>query len=425
MLEQIAPESVGLCSRRLERVNAWMDRQVEQERLPGLSTLIYRRSGVAFLETRGYRDRERGLPVDQDTVFRIYSMTKPVTSVALMMLYEEGRFQLDDPVALYIPAFRDMQVMEGTDVDRPRLVPARSLITIRQLLTHTSGLTYGFMHANPVDALYREHEVDFGRRQEPLEDIVARLGRLPLIAHPGSEWNYSVATDVLGHLVEVLSGEHLEAFFQRRILQPLGMRDTSFTVPQHARERFAAMYGPLDGPGLSGVNAVRPADALPPSRPGGLRRLESPEDSPFLRPADACSGGGGLVGTVGDYLSFCRMLLSGGELEGQRLLGPRTVQFMTRNHLGGDMASMGQPRFSEATFEGVGFGLGFSVTLDPVRAQLIGSAGEYAWGGAASTAFWVDPSEEMIVILMTQLMPSSTYPLRRELRALSYQSLID
>jgi CubicO group peptidase (beta-lactamase class C family) len=425
VLEKVNPESAGLCSRRLERIGDWMERQLAQERLPGLSTLVYRRGGVAFFQCRGYRDVERGLPITEDTVFRIYSMTKPITSVALMILYEEGRFQLDDPVARYVPAFRDMQVMEGLDGQRPRLVPAESLITIRQLLTHTSGLTYGFMHANPVDALYREHKVDFARRQEDLGEIVDRLARLPLIAQPGAEWNYGVSTDLLGYLVEVFSGEHLEDFFQNRILRPLGMSDTSFTVPEHARDRFAAMYGPVDGQGLSGVNSTRPPTELPPERPGGLRLLDATDQSQFLRPARACSGGGGLVGTASDYLRFCRMMLNCGELDGVRLLGPKTVAFMTRNHLGGDMASMGQPRFSEATFEGVGFGLGFSVTLDPVRAQLIGSAGEYAWGGAASTAFWIDPEEDMIVILMTQLMPSSTYPLRRELRALSYQAIID
>ncbi|MCC5859693.1 MAG: beta-lactamase family protein [Ectothiorhodospiraceae bacterium] len=425
MEDQVVPESVGLCARRLERVSAWMEEQVARERLPGLCTLIWRRGGVAFLECRGYRDVERAQPVTADTVFRIYSMTKPVTSVALMMLYEEGRFQLDDPVARYIPAFRDMQVMAGVDVGKPRLVPADSLITIRQLLTHTSGLTYGFMHANPVDALYREHAVDFARRHETLAELVERLTALPLIAQPGTAWNYSVATDVLGHLVEVLSGEHLADFFRRRILEPLGMQDTDFSVQARGRDRFAALYGPRGGMGLSDVNTMRSPAELPPERPGGLTLLEGALDSPFLHPARACSGGGGLVGTVGDYLRFCRMLLNGGALDGERLLGPRTVAFMTRNHLGGDMASMGQPRFSEASFEGIGFGLGFSVTLDPVRAQILGSAGEYGWGGAASTAFWIDPQEEMIVILMTQLLPSSTYPLRRELRTLGYQAVLD
>ncbi|MCC5811428.1 MAG: beta-lactamase family protein [Ectothiorhodospiraceae bacterium] len=425
MIERVEPESVGLCSRRLERVSNWAREQVERQRLPGLSVLIHRRGAVAHLECAGLRDVEQGRPVEADTVFRIYSMTKPVTSVALMMLYEEGHFQLDDPLAKFIPAFRDMQVMEAMGTSGQRLVPASQLITIRHLLTHTSGLTYGFMQSNPVDALYREHKLDFSRRHEELAEMVDRLAALPLICHPGSAWNYSVSTDVAGRLVEVLSGLPLERFFRERIFQPLGMTDTGFTVSPSSRARFAALYGPEGGGGMGDVNANRDPTELRPELPGGLRLIDPADESSFHQPARLCSGGGGLVGTIEDYLRFSRMLLNGGALEAERLLSPKTVAFMTANHLGGDLASMGQPRFSETSYEGIGFGLGFSVMLDPARAQVVGTAGEYAWGGAASTAFWVDPAEQMIVILMTQLMPSSSYPLRRELRTLTYQALID
>ncbi len=425
MSDLIAPEEAGICPRRLERVSGWMRAQVETERLAGLSVLVHRRNRLAYFETAGLRDVESGLPVEADTVFRIYSMTKPVTSVALMMLYEEGRFQLDDPLARFIPAFRDMQVMEGLGTRDERLVPAASLITIRHLLTHTSGLTYGFMQGNAVDALYREHGVDFSRRHEDLAEMVDRLAGLPLIAHPGQAWNYSVSTDVVGRLVEVLSGQSLETFFRERILDPLGMADTGFTVPAEAHNRFAALYGPKGGGGLGDVSVNRSPTEMRPALSGGLRLIDPVEGSAFLQPATLCSGGGGLVGTMHDYLRFCRMLLDGGALDGVRLLGPKTLAYMTSNHLGGDLASMGQPRFSETSYEGIGFGLGFSVMLDPARAQVVGTPGEYAWGGAASTAFWIDPAEELIVILMTQLLPSSSYPLRRELRTLTYQALID
>jgi CubicO group peptidase (beta-lactamase class C family) len=235
--------------------------------------------------------------------------------------------------------------------------------------------------------------------------MVELAASMPLLAQPGEEWNYSIATDVLGHLIAVVSGQPFDVFLRERVLKPLGMNETDFVVAEANRARFAAMYGPKDG--------------------GGIKLLDDPTRSRYLAPRVLYSGGGGLTSTVSDYWRFCRFMLNKGELDGVRLLGRKTVELMTTNHLRGDMADMGQPRFSESTYEGVGFGLGFSVMLDPAKAQILGTPGEYAWGGAASTAFWVDPAEDMAVILMTQLMPSSTYPIRRELRVLTYQTLID
>ena len=402
---QARPEEVGLSSRRLARVEDWMQRLVEEKKLAGLSTLVARRGRVVFHRCCGLADQARGIAMAPETIVRIYSMTKPLTSVAVMMLYEEGRFQLDDPITRFLPCFADMRVCIGGSRGKLDTVPAARDITFRDLLTHTSGLTYGFMESSPVDALYRERGVDFQTQEASLGEVVERAAALPLLAQPGQAWNYSIATDVLGHLVAVISGQSFEDFMQERVLAPLGMTDTGFHVPPDRHHRLAANY-------------ARGAD-------GALALLDDPGESRYRTPRKLCSGGGGLVSTAGDYVRFCRMMLNRGTLDGTRLLGRKTVALMTANHLRGDMADMGQPRFSESTYEGVGFGLGFSVMLDPARAQILGTPGEYAWGGAASTAFWVDPAEEMAVILLTQLMPSSTYPLRRELRVLTYAAIED
>jgi CubicO group peptidase (beta-lactamase class C family) len=298
-----------------------------------------------------------------------------------------------------------MRVCTGGSRGKLETVPAEREITFRDLMTHTSGLTYGFMEAHPVDALYRARGIDFQTSDASLAEVVEGAAKLPLIAQPGKAWNYSIATDVLGHLVAVISGQSFEDFMQQRVLAPLRMTDTGFTVPAEKVGRFAANYTP--------------------GRDGKPMLIDDPEKSIFLQQRQIASGGGGLTGTMADYLRFCRMMLNKGDLDGVRLLGRKTVELMTSNHLGGDMADLGTPRFSESTYTGIGFGLGFSVMLDPAKAQIVGTPGEYAWGGAASTAFWVDPREEMIVILLTQLMPSSTYPIRRELRALSYQAVVD
>lgn len=423
MFEPSPAEALGLSAARLSRISHWMRQQIELERLPCLSVLVHRHGKNAFFDATGMMDVEAGKPVAADTIFRIFSMTKPITSVAVMMLYEEGHFQLDDPLAKFIPAFTRMQVLVDGGSQRSWLEPARELITIRQLLTHTSGLTYNFMYDSAVDQLYRDHKINFPGGLGTLAEQVDRLAALPLLAHPGSAWNYSVATDVLGRLVEVVSGQPFDQFLEERIFKPLGMVDTAFQISPDKLDRFAAMYGP---PGTKGMTAPAPRadNELRPEPPRGLELLDKPKGA-FAKPAQVPSGGGGLLSTMADYLRFCRMLRNKGELDGVRLLSRKTVEFMTLNHLPGDMASMGQSRFSEAPMEGLGFGLGFSVMLDPARAQTIGSVGEYSWGGAASTGFWIDPVEDLIVILMTQLMPSSTWPLRRELHTLVHQAVID
>jgi len=397
-------EDVGLSSTRLAHIDGWMDRLVADGKLPGLSVTVTRRGRIAYTRCTGQSDIARGTPMALETLVRIYSMTKPLTSVAIMMLYEEGRFQLDDPISRFLPYFAGQRVFVGGNSVKMDTVPAARDITFRDLLTHTSGLTYGFMAATLVDAAYRDNGIDFQTADDTLGALVERAAALPLLAQPGSEWNYSIATDVLGHLVAVISGQSFDSFLHERVIAPLDMSDTSFVVPPEKLSRFAAIYG---------------------RGPDGLALLEDPATSRFLLAGKICSGGGGLVSTAGDYLRFCQMLLNKGALEGTRLLGRKTVELMTRNHLGCDLAAMGQPRFSESSYEGVGFGLGFSVMLDPTRAQVLGTAGEYAWGGAASTAFWIDPVEEMSVVLLTQLTPSSTYPIRRELRVLTYQAVID
>jgi len=399
------PEDVGLCCRRLGRVSDWMRRQVDDGRLPGISVAIARRDRLVFFETYGARDIERDAPLNADTIFRIYSMTKPITTVAALMLYEEGRFQLDDPLARYLPEFAAPRVWAGGDARNPTTVRAEQPITIGQVMTHTAGFTYGFLDEHPLDALYRERGVDFQRGDTALSELVALLAEQPLLFQPGARWNYSVATDVLGYLVEVLSEEPLDVFFEQRIFAPLGMRDTAFHVPAGKHERFAANYTP--------------------AKEGGLDLVDPAAGSRFTRPMVTLSGGGGLVSTASDSLRFARLLARRGELDGTRLLGRKTVETMVANHLPGDLAAMGRPRFAETTYEGIGFGLGVSVMLDPARARIIGSPGEYAWGGAASTAFWIDPVEDLIVLLLTQLTPSWSYPLRRELRVLGYQAIVD
>jgi CubicO group peptidase (beta-lactamase class C family) len=404
-IQQVKPEAVGLSSARLARVDAWRDALVADGKLAGATTLVMRRGQVAHLGCSGLADMARGKPMAPDSILRIYSMTKPLTSVAIMMLYEEGRFQLDDPITRFLPCFKEMRVFISGSRGSYESVPAERDITFRDLLTHTAGLTYGMMHANMVDAMYRERGVDFQTSDLSLSGVVEIAASLPLLAQPGKEWNYSIATDVLGHLVAVISGQPFATFLTEKVIAPLGMVDTGFHVTGDKIPRFAANYR-------------RGEDSR-------LALIDDPMESRFGTAREIASGGGGLVSTVGDYARFCRFLLNKGELDGTRLLGRKTIELMMSNHLRGDMAAMGQPRFSESTYEGVGFGLGFSVMLDPARAQILGTPGECAWGGAASTAFWVDPVEDMAVILLTQLMPSSTYPLRRELRVLTYQAVVD
>ncbi len=381
-----------------------MRRWVDSGKLPGLLVAIVRNDRLAWFETCGYRDVETKRAVEPDTIYRIYSMTKPITTVAALMLYEEGCFQLDDPVAKFIPAFADTRVFAGGDADSFTTEPLVRPVTVHDLMIHTSGLTYGFQHEHAVDALYRKRQVEFNANIGPLAGVVEAAAAHPPLFQPATRWHYSVSTDALGRLVETCSGVPLDTFFDERILRPLDMRDTGFHVPEGQGDRLASSYIQADD--------------------GGLALVDPAGESRFLEPAVTLSGGGGLVSTAADYLRFVRMLRGHGTLEGARILGRKSVELMTTNHLPGDLADMGRPRFAEMPFAGIGFGLGVSVLLDPAKARILGSPGEYAWGGMASTAFWADPAEDMIVLLLTQLMPSSAYPIRRELRVLTYQALL-
>jgi CubicO group peptidase (beta-lactamase class C family) len=394
------PAELGFDSVRLGRIDDLLRRYVDDGMLPGWSVLVSRRGQPVHLALGGLRDIEAGTGVELDTIFRIYSMTKPVTSVAAMMLYEQGAFELTDPIARWLPEFADMRVWDGGSDLKPETVPALEPIRVWHLLTHTSGLTYGFHHAHPVDALYRGAGYEWG--VPPSVDLAGAtkvFASMPLLFHPGREWNYSVATDVLGRLVEVLSGQPLDAFFEEHIFAPLGMKDTGFGGTDPART--AALYTP------------------------GLMRNDVLGDS-VLNPS-WLSGGGGLTSTLADYYRFAEMLRGWGRFGDTRLLGDRTVRYMASNHLpgGADLVAFGRPLFAETPFDGVGFGLGFAVTLDPVATHTLGSRGEFAWGGAASTVFWVDPVEDITTIFMTQLLPSSTYPIRSQLRQLVYSALVD
>ncbi|MCK1807114.1 MULTISPECIES: serine hydrolase [Micromonospora] len=402
------PGRVGLDPARLARIDEHFARYVDDGRLAGWQIVVTRRGEIAHSSTYGLRDREAGTPVEADTLWRIYSMTKPITSVAAMMLWEEGRLELNDPVSRWLPEFADVRVYDRGSVLKPYTVPAVEPIRIWHLLTHTAGLTYGFAQVSVVDGLYRAAGFDLG--VPPGADLAAAsagLARLPLLFQPGTSWNYGVSTDVLGRLVEVISGQSLDAFFAERILAPLGMTDTRWWVDAADAKRLAALYAPHPATG----QAVR-ADAV------GRAALAEPTWH---------SGGGGLLSTAADYHRFTQFLLRGGELDGVRLLGPRTVRFMTRNHLPGnrDLASFSPEGFAETILDGVGFGLGFAVVLDPVPSRVPSSVGEFYWGGLASTAFWVDPVEEVTALLFTQLMPSSTYPLRSQLRQLVYSAIVD
>jgi CubicO group peptidase (beta-lactamase class C family) len=399
-----SPRSLGFDADRLARIDRFLaERYVEPGLLPCAQLLVARRGELVHRTVLGHASLEKKQRLADDTIFRIYSMTKPVTSVAFMMLVEEGRIAIDDPVAKWIPSWRDQAVyrsgVPGAFVTRPVDAPMRVL----DLLRHTSGLTYGFQLRTNVDAAYRTLKAD-AFESESLESFVDKLGRLPLEFSPGTAWNYSVSTDVVGYLVSVVSGTPFDDFVRKRILQPLGMRDTDFFVPEAKVTRFADCY-------------VKDA--------AGKLAPAPPVD--FSKPPRAPSGGGGLVSTAADYLRFCEMLRRGGELDGVRLLGPKTLRLMCANHLPGgrDLADISISMFSEAMFQGVGFGLGFAMTTDPVRCGVTSSPGEFWWGGMASTAFWVDPVEDVCVVFLTQLIPSSTYPIRRELRTLINAAIVE
>jgi CubicO group peptidase (beta-lactamase class C family) len=374
--------------------------------MPCAQLLVARRGELVHQAVLGQQDPERGTPLAEDTVYRIYSMTKPVTSVALMMLVEEGLIALDDPVSKHIPEWKDLGVFSAGVGPYLTTPPARPMQVV-DLLRHTSGLTYGFQNRSNVDAAYRKLKVGEAHGENDLEGMIQQLAALPLEFAPGEAWNYSVSTDVCGYLVQKIAGKPLDQVFRERIFEPLGMVDTGFHVGDDQRARFAACY-----------------NATP---DGKLKLQDGPQKSPYLAPPRLLAGGGGLVSTAADYMRFANMLVNEGELDGARILAPKTVELMATNHLPGhrDLTEMSRSLFSESTNAGVGFGLGFAVVFDPPQTLVPCSYGEFYWGGAASTAFWVDPVEEITVVFMTQLLPSSTYPIRRELRTLVYSALME
>jgi CubicO group peptidase (beta-lactamase class C family) len=404
---EAAPEDVGMSSAGLRNLSYLVQRYIDDRKLPGAISLVARRGKVVHFDTYGSMDDERQKPMRSDTIFRIYSMTKPIASVGLMMLYEQGKFQLDDPASTFIPELKGLKVFAGGTADAYQVRDAAREMTMRDLLMHTSGLV-GRDSQTPVGELYRRAGFAGADSQFTLAELVDRLARIPLEVDPGSRWIYGISTDLVGYVCEVLSGLPFDRYLDQRILAPLGMLDTGFSLPASKVDRFAANYAPRTGTPR-------------------YRLVDDPVSSPYTRPRTYFSGSGGLVSTAADYLRFCRMLANGGVLDGVRILGPRTLRLMTVNHLPGgtDLASMAQTA-GETSREGVGFGLGFAVLLDQAVAQIIGTPGEFYWGGAASTAFFVNPKEDnLIMLFLTQLRPSSTYPIRRELRATIYSAIVD
>jgi len=399
-MNTVSPESVGLSSARLKRVDQVMQKYVDQGKLPGVLSLVVRRGQVAHLSKAGWMDVEAQKPIAFDTLFRIYSMTKPLTSVAVMMLYEEGHFFLSDPVAKYIPEFEDAKVFVRKTETGVELDNLKRPLTIHHLLTHTGGLSYGFDENDYVDKqiqnrVWRRHYDD---PDITLEEFVHRIAMCPLRTQPGAEFYYSLSIDVLGYLVQVVSGQPFDAFLQERILGPLGMVDTAFDVPEGKLDRFAVNY-------------------QPDKEKKGLAVLDAPETSRYAKPTRCPAGGMGLVSTLGDYYRFAQMLYNKDELDGQRLLGRKTVELMTSNHLRDGVYRDGNPA--------LGFGLGFGVILDAERTQTLDSVGAYGWGGAATTRFGIDPQEELVHIEMTQLMNNDSVPVLDEMQVAIYQAIVD
>ncbi len=402
----------GFDAARLDRIRPWMQSYVDTRKYPGASVLVQRNGTEVFFADCGLRNIEENLPFSRDTIARIYSMTKPVTSVALMTLVERGLIHLGQPVSDFIPGFADMQALipdaERLDQTEPANAP-----TLQQLLTHTSGLSYSFNPGLVAEAM-AEQRLDFAPKRGTLAEVTDKVAALPLAFQPGRRWMYSVGIDIAGRVVEVVSGKSLDEFFDLEIFQPLGMTETAFNVPVNAGDRFANLYTPLDDP--MALNAAK-------SSKGTLRLADDRKRSPYLTTHQR-SGGGGLVGTIDDYMKFAEMLRRGGDAGEHRILSPKTMAFMMSNHLKGDIADMGMPSFAEQPMVGTGFGIGGSVTLNPGRTGVPGSVGDFAWGGMASTYFWVDTLHQMSVVFFTQLSPSSSYPSRAELRALIHGALI-
>ncbi len=403
------PDAAGLDAGRLERVTEHVNRNyIEPQKIAGCQVTVARHGQVAYFRSFGSMDLERDKPVADDTIFRIYSMTKPITGVALMTLYERGLFQLSDPVTRFIPEWRDLKVSERASDGSTTLVDPQRPMSVRDLLMHMSGLGYGRRRS-------RQQTDEAGATIDPmrrttgtLETLVERQAEIPLHFHPGTRWLYGTSTDICGRLVEIISGKRFDNYLQDELFDPLGMVDTGFVVPDGKADRFAANY--RRGPDKK------------------LALIDDPERSAYREPRTFLSGGGGLVSTSEDYLRFTQMLCNGGELDGVRILGRKTVELMAMNHLpgGGELREFAMPGgYGESGFDGVGFGLTMANSLGPVETQTIGTAGDFYWGGAASTIFWIDPAEELVTVFMTQLMPSGTFNFRGQLKTITYPAIVD
>jgi len=412
------PENAGFSSSRLKKIDELLkSRYVDKAVLPGTLTQIVRKGETVYTGQLGLMDVERNKPMREDAIFRIYSMSKPITAVALMMLAEEGKIGLDDDVHTHIPSWKNLRVYTS---GMPSLVentagqfitrPPKRRMKVVDLVTHTSGLTYGFMSRTSVDAAYRKQKVCDFQTPGGLDAFIAQLAELPLDFTPGQHWNYSVAIDVMGYLVQKLSGQTFGEFLRTRLFEPLGMKDTAFSVPQSKLDRFCSCYQPRQG--------------------GGLRLQDDAGKSTYAEPPKLESGGGGLVSTLHDYMRFCRMMVNGGTLDGVQILSPKTVEMFSLNLLpDGKLLTdlvAGEGLFTEAGYNGIGFSIGCGVTMDPSKTLVPGSKGEFFWGGAASTAFWIDPKEELTVVFMTQVMGTDArLTLRRDLRTLVYSAMTE
>jgi CubicO group peptidase (beta-lactamase class C family) len=405
---EVEPDKVGLDPVRLARLDRHLAHYVDSGRIPCALVVVARAGRIAHVFRHGSRDPRNDAPLEPDAIFRIYSMTKPITAAAALLLYEEGAFDLNDPVSKFIPSFADMRVYRGGSPLAPTTVPAQEPMRVWHTFTHTTGLTYEFFYSSVVDAMYRS--AGFEPFRDPdftLEQACERWATMPLLFEPGTEWNYSVSNDVLGRIIEVTSGLPLDEFFRTRLFEPLGMRDTGFHVPEEHRERVAVLYTSDPASGLAVPHPI--ADRVRTKRPSFF------------------GGGGGLYSTASDYHRFQQFLLNRGELDGVRLLGRKTVESMGSNHLpgGADLGQVGRPLYvDEPPMAGVGYGLGISVLLDPARARQLGSPGMLRWGGAANTDFFVDPAEQLTGSFFTQLLPAWNQ-IRRDYRQLIYQALVD
>lgn len=402
---KIDPDAAGLDARKLERITTHVQsRYIDPGKIVGAQVAVLRHGSVGYFRSFGEMDRERSKPVVDDTIWRIYSMTKPITGVALLSLYEQGLFQLNDPVSRYIPEWKNLQVKERAEDGSTRLVEPERPMSVKDVLMHMSGIGMGALGGGDNVPTLSMLDGD-----DDLAALMTKLADKPLVFHPGTRWLYGLSTDVCGRLVEILSGQRFDEYLQSAIFGPLGMTDTGFQVSDDQVERFAASY------------FRRPKDK-------SLKLVDDPERSPYRRPRAFLSGGGGLVSTAADYLRFCSMLVNGGEVDGVRVLGRKTVELMASNHLpgGGSMTDFAIPGgFGEVGFTGMGFGLTVAVNLGPEKSGVVSSAGDYTWGGYASTIFWIDPAEELAVVFMTQLIPSGTFNFRDQLKTLVYPAIVD